>query len=194
MDRRRRLRQRVSLRKPSHSLPAWTRREPPRDLHRYLQQGSLPVIPPDLVERFVSVRYTMDIFPPYLYQEVLADFIIDGHFTRHIRKMRQIYGERRKILVHALHEEFRSDLPLGIHGTEAGMHLAVTLPEGMQDLEIAIRAVRDRLWLWPLSPSFVEAAPRHGFILGFGSTAKEQIPRAVRLMRTVIGEFTNPSS
>ena len=50
------------------------------------------VAPRDLVDRFVAVRFAMDIFPPYLYQEVLTDFIDEGHFTRHLRKMRQVYG------------------------------------------------------------------------------------------------------
>src|SRR6202034_1996937 len=93
------------------------------------------VIPPDLVERFAAVRFSMDIFPPYLYQEVLADFMNLGHFGRHIRKMRQIYSERRTVLVECLREEC-SDI-LEIHGTEAGMNLAVTLPKGFRDQEIA---------------------------------------------------------
>jgi GntR family transcriptional regulator/MocR family aminotransferase len=47
----------------------------------------------------------MDIYPPYLYQEVLADFMIEGHFGRHIRKMRQTYSERRAVLIQSLSEQ-----------------------------------------------------------------------------------------
>jgi GntR family transcriptional regulator / MocR family aminotransferase len=144
------------------------------------------VIPPDLVERFVSVRHCMDIFPPYLYQEVLTDFIRDGHFTRHIRKMRQHYGEKRTVLVESLQREFGSALT--IEGAEAGMHLAVRLPEGFRDTEIALRSAQQRLWLWPLSPSYANSNPEQGFVLGFGSTLKSQIPAAVRHMRSVIEE------
>jgi GntR family transcriptional regulator/MocR family aminotransferase len=53
------------------------------------------VIPVDLIRRFSAVREAMDIFPPTLNQAILADFIAEGHFARHIRRMRQIYGERR---------------------------------------------------------------------------------------------------
>jgi DNA-binding transcriptional MocR family regulator len=60
------------------------------------------------------------------------------------------------------------------------MHLTVTLPSGTRDLEIARRAARQNLWLWPLSPSYMRAAPRQGFILGFGSTAVAEIAPAVR--------------
>jgi GntR family transcriptional regulator/MocR family aminotransferase len=142
------------------------------------------VVPPDLVDRFIAVRFAMDIFPPYLYQEVLADFMRLGHFGRHIRKMRQLYGERRAALAASLRAEF-GDL-LEVHGAEAGMHLTVTLPEGLNDQEIAARAAAERLWLWPLSPAYSGEKARQGFILGFGSTPAEQIPRAVRRLRALI--------
>jgi GntR family transcriptional regulator/MocR family aminotransferase len=144
------------------------------------------VIPTDLVERFIAVRIAMDIFPPYLYQEVLTDFMNQGHFGRHIRKMRQLYGERRTVLIESIREEFGDALE--VHGTEAGMHLAVTMKNGISDRTIAARAAAERLWLWPLSPSYLGKAPRQGFVLGFGSVAANQIPRSVRKLRTIIGE------
>lgn len=142
------------------------------------------VIPPDLVERFCSVRFAMDIFPPYLLQEVLADFMQEGHFGRHIRRMRNLYGERRKVLIQSLKAEF-GDM-LEVHGAEAGMHLAVTLPEGFCDTEICTRAAEARLYLWPLTPCYAKREPRQGIILGFGSTPSEQIPDAVRTMRSIL--------
>jgi GntR family transcriptional regulator/MocR family aminotransferase len=142
------------------------------------------VLPPDLVERFVAVRFAMDIYPPYLYQQVLADFMTMGHFGRHIRKMRQVYSERRKVLIDSLHKEC-GDL-LEIHGIEAGMNLAVTLPRGFRDLEIAARASEKNLWLLPLSPNYLGKPVRHGFNLGFGSTAAQQIPGAVRKLRALL--------
>ena len=144
------------------------------------------VIPADLVDRFVAVRHAMDIFPPYLQQEVLADFVLEGHFTRHIRRMRQVYKERRSVLIDSLAREFPAGSGFEVHGVEAGMHLAMTLPPGMNDREISARAIHARLWLWPLSPSYTTTPPRQGFILGFGSSLPAQIPRAVRLMRSLI--------
>ena len=144
------------------------------------------VIPRDLVDKFVAVRFAMDIFPAYLYQEVLSDFISDGHFTRHIRKMRQVYKQRRTALIESLAAEFPSGEGFQVHGAEAGMHLAMTLPAGLNDMEISARASRERLWLWPLSPSYLCDKPRHGFILGFGSTPPERIPQAVRQMHSIL--------
>jgi GntR family transcriptional regulator/MocR family aminotransferase len=144
------------------------------------------VIPTDLVDRFIAVRHAMDIFPSYLHQEVMTDFILEGHFTRHIRKMRQVYKERRSILIDSLECEFPSHSGFEVHGVEAGMHLAFTLPPGLDDREISTRALDSRLWLWQLSPAYTTTPSRHGFILGFGSSLPAQIPRAVRLMRSLI--------
>lgn len=142
------------------------------------------VIPPDLVDRFAAVRFAMDIFPPYLAQEVLADFMHEGHFARHIRKMRRLYGERRTALVESLRREFGNLLE--VHGAEAGMHLVVTLPKGLSDLELAANAARDELWLWPLSMTYATKPPGQGFILGFGSTPAAAMPRAVRRLRALL--------
>jgi GntR family transcriptional regulator/MocR family aminotransferase len=142
------------------------------------------VIPADLVDRFAAVRRVIDVCPPQLYQAVLADFMREGHYARHIRKMRMLYSERRSALVEAIRSEFGSRLE--VTGGAAGMHLAVMLPDGLNDVEIAARAARQNLWLWPLSPAYLGDNPRQGFILGFGSTTAAEMPRAVKRMRSVI--------
>jgi GntR family transcriptional regulator / MocR family aminotransferase len=142
------------------------------------------VVPADLVDHFAAIRYAMDLGPPHLYQAVLADFIGEGHFARHIRRMRILYNERRIALVESLAKEFGAALE--ILGAEAGMHLVVTLPKGSHDTEIAERAAGEKLWLTPLSPSYLGAHPRQGFILGFGGTPAAEMPRAVRRFKHVL--------
>jgi DNA-binding transcriptional MocR family regulator len=67
------------------------------------------------------------------------------------------------------------------------MHLTVILSKGSHsDLEIAERAARQNLWVWPLSSSYLGEAPRQGFILGFGSTEIVDIPHAVRKLRYLL--------
>jgi GntR family transcriptional regulator/MocR family aminotransferase len=108
----------------------------------------------------------------------------EGHFARHIRRMRQLYALRRSALVDGLQREFGSALE--IHGSEAGMHLAVILPKGFRDQEVAARAAREKLWLWPLSRAYLGATPRQGFILGFGNTMAEEMPKAVRHLKSLL--------
>jgi GntR family transcriptional regulator/MocR family aminotransferase len=142
------------------------------------------VIPPDLVERFLTVRRAMDLGPPSFSQEVLADFIREGHFARHIRRMRTVYGERASVLVSSIRKELGPAVE--VYGGEAGMHLAIMLNQTASDVEIAERAARQNLWLWPLSPCYIGDTSRSGFVLGFGSTAVADIPEAVRRIRTLL--------
>jgi GntR family transcriptional regulator/MocR family aminotransferase len=147
------------------------------------------VIPSDLVDRFLIIRRAMDICPPTFHQEVLADFIGEGHFARHIRRMRILYQERRSMLVTSLSREL-GDM-FEVLGSEAGMHLTVTLKNAgpknvISDVEIAERAARQNLRIWPLSVSYLGKPARQGFILGYGSTPVEEIPRAVRKLRNLL--------
>src|SRR5580700_3378190 len=142
------------------------------------------VIPPDLIDYFVSARRTMDLSSPHFYQAVLTDFMREGHFARHIRRMRLLYDQRRTALVGSLHEQFGQTLQ--VQGAEAGMHLLVTLPKGMRDIEIATRAAGEKLWLAPLSPYYFEEATHQGFILGFGGTPASEIPEAVQRLKVML--------
>lgn len=142
------------------------------------------VIPPDLIERFIAVRLTMDISPPSFLQLVLADFIQEGHFSRHIRRMRLLYRERRSALLESLRNEL--DLDITVVGEQAGLHVSVTLPQGFDDHVISERAGRDKLWLVPLSSSYIKRPSPQGFILGFSNTAAEELLVAVRKLNSIL--------
>jgi GntR family transcriptional regulator / MocR family aminotransferase len=141
------------------------------------------VVPSDLVDRFGAIRYAMDVCPPHQNQAVLAEFINEGHFSRHVRRMRQIYSERREVLVSFIQKEL--DSILEIHGANAGLHLAVTLTKGFRDRAISERAANQNLWLWPLSPAFIGPS-RQGFILGFAGATAAEIPPSLRLLRSLL--------
>ena len=141
------------------------------------------VVPPDLVDRFLVTRRVMDLGPPTFHQEVLADFIGQGHFERHIRRMRTLYGDLRRLLVENLHQHLEKIVtPVG---DEAGMHLTVMLDSKHRDEDLAVRAVRQNLSLWPLSRLYL-SHPRQGFILGFGGTTVSEIPLAIRRLRALL--------
>ena len=54
---------------------------------------------------------------------------------------------------------------------------------GVTDTDIANRAAKEKLWLWPLSPCYSTSRRRQGFLLGFSNTSEEQMPEAVRRFR-----------
>ncbi len=160
------------------------------------------VLPTDLVPRFAALREVMDDFPPTLYQAALADFLREGHFARHLRRMRLLYRERRDALVEALRTELGEELEV-LDG-QAGLHLVATLrdealvrleggrgalglaPGGALDVALAGRAARARIWAMPLSPCYRGPAPRQGFILGYGGTEVGVMRDAVRRLRGLL--------
>jgi GntR family transcriptional regulator/MocR family aminotransferase len=150
------------------------------------------VVPPDLVRRFAAVREAMDIFPPTLSQAVLKDFIEEGHFARHLRRMRQLYRERRTALVDALRDELPGTLD--VLGDQAGVHLVATLPRGQRDRRISLGAARQGVWAMPLSSCYLEKPTRQGLVLGYGGTSAREIPGAVRRLRAVIQRGSRHSS
>ena len=81
----------------------------------------------------------------------MFEFMREGHFARHLRRMRPLYAERRRILVAALEREFGQNAE--IMGDAAGMHLALLLKRAGNDQAIAARAAKQSLWLSPLSAS-----------------------------------------
>ena len=133
------------------------------------------ILPPHLVEAFRTVRNLIDTHPPMLEQAVLADFILEGHFTRHLRKMRSLYAERRAALLEAARE-----INLQIHPPEAGMHCIAWLPEGMDALALAREAAKREVDIAPVSHFSQEPLARDGILLGYSDYSEEQIQDGMR--------------
>ncbi len=131
------------------------------------------VVPKDLVAEFSTVRDATDQFSSTLYQAVMADFIREGHFARHIRRMRVLYIERRTALVEAIRKELGHQLE--VIGAEAGMHLVALLPQGVSDVAISKRAAEMGISAMPLSSCYAKPPLRGGLILGYGGTDARQI-------------------
>ncbi|TMQ25093.1 MAG: PLP-dependent aminotransferase family protein [Deltaproteobacteria bacterium] len=144
------------------------------------------VIPPDLVARFRRIRAVMDNSPAPLYQAVLHDFLREGHFARHLRRMRGIYAERRRALVAAIERELGDSVRLV--GDRAGMHVVVLLPRGARDRDIAVRAAGHGISVLPLSSCYAGRRQRPGLVLGYGTTRVPEITTAVRRLAAILRE------
>ncbi|HEY6127714.1 MAG TPA: PLP-dependent aminotransferase family protein [Candidatus Acidoferrum sp.] len=136
------------------------------------------VVPKDLVNAFAVVRDASDQFSSTLYQAVMTDFIREGHFARHIRRMRTLYLERRTALVEVIHKYLGEKLE--VIGAEAGMHLVALLPPGVSDVAISRKAAAMGLSVMPLSSCCVKRPVRSGLILGYGGTDVRQIQDGMR--------------
>jgi GntR family transcriptional regulator / MocR family aminotransferase len=142
------------------------------------------VVPQDLIQAFAAARDAADIFSSTLYQAVLTDFIREGHFARHIRRMRMLYMDRRAKLVRAIETQMGETIE--VLGAEAGMHLVVLLAPQVNDVEVARQAARDGISAIPLSSCYSKPPARGGLILGYGGTNAQQILDGVRKLRMCV--------
>jgi GntR family transcriptional regulator/MocR family aminotransferase len=142
------------------------------------------VVPADLVDRFAAMRAAIDDFPSTLYQAVLTDFLSEGHFARHLRRMRQLYRDRRGALVEALWSELGTAVE--VRGQRAGMHLAAILEPGSDDRQISEAAARQGLWAMPLSACHLGAPSYPGLVLGYGGTDLPEIIEGVRRLSRLL--------
>jgi len=139
------------------------------------------VVPKDLVSAFSAARDAADIFSSTLYQAVLTDFIREGHFARHIRRMRMLYMERRRALVKAIQTQM-ADM-IEVIGAEAGMHLVALLPPGTNDVAVSRKAAQKGVSAMPLSICYSKPPTRGGLILGYGGANAHQIHDGIRKLR-----------
>jgi GntR family transcriptional regulator/MocR family aminotransferase len=142
------------------------------------------VIPKDLVPAFCAARDAADVFSATLYQSVLTDFIREGHFARHIRRMRMLYMDRRKALVTAI--RLRMGDRLEVIGAEAGMHLVALLPPCVDDVAISRKAAQRGISATPLSTCYLKPPARGGLILGYGGANTNQIHDGIRKLAEVL--------
>jgi GntR family transcriptional regulator/MocR family aminotransferase len=142
------------------------------------------VVPEDLVDAFYSARDAIDQFSATLYQAAMTDFIREGHFARHIRKMRVLYMDRRTALVDAIRNQMRDKLE--VIGAEAGMHLVALLPRGVSDVAVSRKAAEIGISAMPLSSCYLKSPARGGLIVGYGGTDSRQINEGIRKLKTLI--------
>ena len=142
------------------------------------------VVPPALVEPFVTARALADRHSPLVEQAMLAEFIREGHFARHIRRMRELYAERRTVLVDAIERELAGWL--AVSAEPAGLHLVAWLRAGLGDKLISQRLAARGIVAPPLSRYAIAPLARSGLVLGYGCAGASQIQEGVRGMKAVL--------
>lgn len=142
------------------------------------------VVPPDLVDAFVAAKALADRHAPTIEQAVLADFIAEGHFARHVRRMRQLYDTRRVTLIDTVQRELAGLVELGV--AEAGMHVVGYLPESVDDRQVAQGAAKHQLDIAPLSAFAQRPLRRGGVLLGYAALDERTIQEGIRRLKTTL--------
>jgi GntR family transcriptional regulator / MocR family aminotransferase len=144
------------------------------------------IVPKELVPAAAALKFLMDVATPTFEQEVLAEFIREGHFERHLRRMRVCYAARRRTLVHALRQRLGDRFD--VEGTEAGLHIVIYL-RGMVVGDVPaliVRAAAAGVGIYPLAPYYVNPPPRAGLILGYSGLSERDIRAGVRALADVL--------
>ncbi|MEO7718760.1 MAG: PLP-dependent aminotransferase family protein [Capsulimonas sp.] len=142
------------------------------------------VAPPNLVDPLTAARRLMDSHSPLRDQLILTEFMREGHFERHIRRMRALYHERQSILLEAARRELAGILDIA--PADGGMHLVGYLPPGTDDRQAALEAKRQGVRAQALSYNYLEAPERSGLVLGYAAASPAEIIAGIRGLATAL--------
>ena len=141
------------------------------------------VVPPALTARFGEVCALLSPASSGLLHNAVAEFLRDGHFMRHLRRMKRVYHERLEQMIAALHPHF-PDLQ------RAGLAVIVRLPTGSPDQVIAQQAVEWDMAPSPLSIWYQQADQRGaGLLLGASHLPREGYARSAERLKALVDAY-----
>lgn len=144
------------------------------------------VVPKAIGERIGAALSVSGQFAPLLTQAALADFMNEGHFTRHLRRMRRLYAERRLYFLAAA--ERHLGRWLRFHPTEAGIQVVGIFRNACDDRAVA-KAVLDRgINVSPLSIQYRHGEARSGLVMGFAAVDALATERGMERLRAALAE------
>jgi GntR family transcriptional regulator / MocR family aminotransferase len=135
------------------------------------------VVPKEMVDVFATAASVSTHHPPLLEQAVLCDFITEGHFARHIRRMRELYAERLGVLLECAKEKLAGALE--ISSVEAGLQTVGWLKGKKRAERIAQLVTERNVEVIPLSRYASGKSRTNGLILGFAAVAPKELRRGV---------------
>ncbi len=142
------------------------------------------VVPEDMIDLVAAAKSVASRHAPVLEQAVLCDFIIEGHFGRHVRRMREVYAERLSVLL----ESARAELAglIEISGVEAGLQTVGWLGPGLDDHTSSQVAAARGVEVTALGRYYRGKAPRQGLHLGFAGVNTHDIRIGVQTLAAAL--------
>jgi GntR family transcriptional regulator/MocR family aminotransferase len=142
------------------------------------------VAPGWAIGTLTAAKNCLDWHCPTPIQSAVADFIVEGHLTRHVRKMRDIYKQRRQLLLESVQDKLKQWLlPIP---SFYGMHVAALAQPGI-DLEAVAQALlQQQVKIHTLSRYFLGPQTKTGLVFGYGTVDLPEIRRGVSLLRKAL--------
>lgn len=150
------------------------------------------VIPREHVDAFVGARYAADRHSWILEQAVVADFIEQGHFNRHLRRMRLLYAQRQEELGEAIDQYLGQTIEL--QKTETGLHDVGWLRGTMAEDEVVTLAARAGIQITGLSSYCRQHRLSPGLLFGYAGFPADELRSTVRRLAEVLGPGVHQAS
>jgi GntR family transcriptional regulator/MocR family aminotransferase len=148
-----------------------------------LRMGYL-VVPQSLISLVSTAKWLCDRTTPLLEQYALTDWIAEGYFERHIRRMRQLYNLRRQVLIQALENYFGDKVT--ILGANAGIHLMVKIETALSDEIIIQKAAAVGIGLISARGYYLQPQYQGEFIFGYAQLEEVEIEQGIWKLSQVL--------
>jgi GntR family transcriptional regulator/MocR family aminotransferase len=139
------------------------------------------IVPQHLAELFSVARLVSTLGGTRYVQATLAAFLSEGHFARHVRRMTQTYGERRRVLAEMFEAGLRG-CGFRLAPANAGLHLTAIAPPGFDDIAVVDELRVEGVRVQPLSAFCVERTDCRGFVVGYSAAPMAEIERDARIL------------
>ncbi|HTE50435.1 MAG TPA: PLP-dependent aminotransferase family protein [Kofleriaceae bacterium] len=143
------------------------------------------VAPDPWIDRIAALRYQTDLYPSAMLQATLTAFIDEGHFARHLRRMRELYAARREAL--ETHIARRLGGLLRLPEIQAGLSTPAYLLDGRSSRQACELATREGLDVWALDRHALRRRDLRGLVLGFAAFSEREIRDGVTALARALG-------
>ena len=135
------------------------------------------VVPPHWVSIISKAKWLCDRSVPLLEQYALTDWIREGDFEKHIRRMRKLYDLRRQALIKAFEKYFGDRVK--IIGAHAGIHVMVKIETELSDRIVIEKAAAVGIGLISAQGYYLNPCYQGEFIFGYGQLEATQIEAGI---------------
>lgn len=142
------------------------------------------VIPNKLIESFKVAKYYADTRTSYLEQATLAAFISEGHYARHVRRVRKACYERQGVVIEAI----QCNLPASIRvePTDSGIHIVCWLSDSLNEQDIIDKCRQVGLGAQPLSRYCQTRPTDQAILLGFAAHSPSELVAGIKTLAQII--------
>jgi GntR family transcriptional regulator/MocR family aminotransferase len=143
------------------------------------------VFPPELVRRGREVKWFTDLHNSSVEQLILARFLAEGHFVRHVHIMKKAHRALRQVLVKALETRFGSEAE--VLGSAAGLHLCAQFRGTRFTPALLARIQEAGVKVYPVEEHAIHKGRwSDTLILGYGILTAARIKEGVGILKSCI--------